>query len=407
MGRRKIPMELIGDRSTRRTTFKKRKMGLFKKAMELSILTGTQVHVIIFHKDSLHEYMSHDPREILKQYCDKAHHPHERYTNEDYNRFDGRGNVLPLEAVQQPEEEEEEEEDSKEWVKKENDKGQQQHQKVKKYPDSSAIRLSPSSISSIENLNHVDRGERAKSQQPSKLKVRKKEKETVRRSTSKSPPSSANHHHHHHHDHEDPRRSPRHPRHYYSYMPPLYYPYNMHPSRSPNSLKHIPTPTTTSPAATDKRNREDKQKSRDLPSPAFPPGGPSPYMAFYPTPGGNSPYMFPPPGEKSPYVPYPYSPYMYSPHHPHMAYRRKREEKDGPLEADENPKSARRRYEGSTFMNSPNMTPLGKSSPITTEHTYNIDELQKDSNGNEKTAQILTDGGTDKGDISLIATPKN
>lgn len=45
MGKKKIEIKYIKDEKKRRTTFKKRQFGLLKKARELSILCGANVHV--------------------------------------------------------------------------------------------------------------------------------------------------------------------------------------------------------------------------------------------------------------------------------------------------------------------------------------------------------------------------
>lgn len=47
-GRRKIEMKLIVDENARTVTFSKRRVGLFKKATELSVLCGAQIALIIF-----------------------------------------------------------------------------------------------------------------------------------------------------------------------------------------------------------------------------------------------------------------------------------------------------------------------------------------------------------------------
>ena len=61
MGRKKIDIEHILDDRIRRVTFKKRRVGLLKKAMQLSKLTGAQVQLRVYnHADkSLIEYFSH------------------------------------------------------------------------------------------------------------------------------------------------------------------------------------------------------------------------------------------------------------------------------------------------------------------------------------------------------------
>ncbi|RSH90748.1 transcription factor of the MADS box [Saitozyma podzolica] len=52
-GRRKIRIEYIGDKSRRHITFSKRKAGIMKKAYELSILTGTQVLLLVVSETGL------------------------------------------------------------------------------------------------------------------------------------------------------------------------------------------------------------------------------------------------------------------------------------------------------------------------------------------------------------------
>ncbi|GLU06228.1 hypothetical protein SLE2022_232760 [Rubroshorea leprosula] len=48
MGRRKLQMKRIEDKSSRQVTFSKRRSGLIKKARELSILCDVDTAVIIF-----------------------------------------------------------------------------------------------------------------------------------------------------------------------------------------------------------------------------------------------------------------------------------------------------------------------------------------------------------------------
>ncbi|KAH7208465.1 uncharacterized protein BKA55DRAFT_529671, partial [Fusarium redolens] len=47
MGRRRIEIKKIIDQRARRATFGKRKSGLFKKAWEFGVLTGSKVFVVI------------------------------------------------------------------------------------------------------------------------------------------------------------------------------------------------------------------------------------------------------------------------------------------------------------------------------------------------------------------------
>jgi hypothetical protein len=89
MGRKKISISPLKDERNRHVTFNKRKAGLIKKAMELSILCNTQIALVMFNSDNqLFEYCSTDPRYILQKYCQVAHLPHDRMTNQDYSRFD-------------------------------------------------------------------------------------------------------------------------------------------------------------------------------------------------------------------------------------------------------------------------------------------------------------------------------
>ena len=84
MGRKKITIKPITDERNRHVTFNKRKSGLIKKAMELSILCNCQISLVIFNAENqLFEYCSTDPRFILQRYCQVAHLPHERLANAD------------------------------------------------------------------------------------------------------------------------------------------------------------------------------------------------------------------------------------------------------------------------------------------------------------------------------------
>jgi hypothetical protein len=61
MGRKKIEIERIEDQRVRRVTFKKRRIGLLKKAIQLSKLTDAKIMLKVYNKedDSLIEYFSH------------------------------------------------------------------------------------------------------------------------------------------------------------------------------------------------------------------------------------------------------------------------------------------------------------------------------------------------------------
>lgn len=83
MGRRKIEIKKIDDERNRSVTFTKRKNGLFKKAMELSLLCDCQIALIVFNSSNkLYQYCSTDMDKVLLQYteCPEAH---ENRTNAD------------------------------------------------------------------------------------------------------------------------------------------------------------------------------------------------------------------------------------------------------------------------------------------------------------------------------------
>jgi len=62
MGRRKIEITDITDERIRRVTFKKRRIGLLKKAIQLSKLTNADVELRVYNSEdqSLIEYFSSD-----------------------------------------------------------------------------------------------------------------------------------------------------------------------------------------------------------------------------------------------------------------------------------------------------------------------------------------------------------
>lgn len=84
MGRKKISVEHIKDERTRAVTFNKRKAGLIKKAMELSILTGCEISLVIFSPNNqLSDYVSNgDMKPHFERFFSVQHLPHERFTNE-------------------------------------------------------------------------------------------------------------------------------------------------------------------------------------------------------------------------------------------------------------------------------------------------------------------------------------
>jgi hypothetical protein len=86
MGRNKIKIERIANERNRQATFTKRKNGLLKKAMELSILCDCEISLLIFNNQSgkLFQYASSDMEKILLRYVDSEESPVQSYTNTDY-----------------------------------------------------------------------------------------------------------------------------------------------------------------------------------------------------------------------------------------------------------------------------------------------------------------------------------
>ncbi|BDA45689.1 probable myocyte-specific enhancer factor 2D at N-terminal half [Coccomyxa sp. Obi] len=84
VGRKKIRIEKIGDERNRQVTFTKRKNGLMKKAMELSVLCGCDIALVIFNSNSkLFQYSSTDMDAILQRYSKLCNQPHEVRNNQD------------------------------------------------------------------------------------------------------------------------------------------------------------------------------------------------------------------------------------------------------------------------------------------------------------------------------------
>jgi hypothetical protein len=84
MGRNKIVIQRISNERNRQATFTKRKNGLIKKAMELSILCDCEIALIIFNSNNkLYQYSSTDMDKILLKYTD-YNEPHSPLSNNDY-----------------------------------------------------------------------------------------------------------------------------------------------------------------------------------------------------------------------------------------------------------------------------------------------------------------------------------
>eukprot|EP00042_Codosiga_hollandica_P031008 m.184472 g.184472 ORF g.184472 m.184472 type:complete len:340 (-) comp53522_c0_seq3:2570-3589(-) len=71
MGRQKISIRRLTNDRIRNITFKKRRNGLIKKAVELSVLCDCEIAVVIFDSQSrLYQYGSHGAAQVLKRYID-------------------------------------------------------------------------------------------------------------------------------------------------------------------------------------------------------------------------------------------------------------------------------------------------------------------------------------------------
>ncbi|KAH8877412.1 Myocyte-specific enhancer factor 2C [Schistosoma japonicum] len=98
MGRKKILIKKIADERNRQVTFTKRKLGLMKKAYELSILCDCEIALIVFtSSQKLFQYASSDMDKILLRYTE-FNEPHESKTNRDIaeliNRKEGKFSYL-------------------------------------------------------------------------------------------------------------------------------------------------------------------------------------------------------------------------------------------------------------------------------------------------------------------------
>uniref|UniRef100_A0A7C8ZVJ8 MADS-box domain-containing protein n=1 Tax=Opuntia streptacantha TaxID=393608 RepID=A0A7C8ZVJ8_OPUST len=86
MGRRKIEMKRIEDKSSRQVTFSKRRSGLVKKAKELSILCDVEVALVVFSsRGRLYEFCSAGSSrlsQLLKHYQDCSASQSSTITNE-------------------------------------------------------------------------------------------------------------------------------------------------------------------------------------------------------------------------------------------------------------------------------------------------------------------------------------
>jgi len=85
MGRKKIKIERIAASKNRQVTFNKRKVGLMKKAMELSILCDCVIGVIILSDGKLYTYSSSHMDEVMALY-QRYDGPYEGLNNNDVSQ---------------------------------------------------------------------------------------------------------------------------------------------------------------------------------------------------------------------------------------------------------------------------------------------------------------------------------
>ena len=92
MGKKKIEVfAKIADKNSRNVTYNKRKKGLIKKAMELSILCEQDVYLAIFDKEknkfvlytSKEDFTTIKIDKLYTKYENEENHEH--YVNEDYD----------------------------------------------------------------------------------------------------------------------------------------------------------------------------------------------------------------------------------------------------------------------------------------------------------------------------------
>ena len=88
MGRKKIEIQLQENSKERRVTFKKRRFGLLKKAMQLSIMSNTVVALSVYNTEdkSFLEYISNETNISDKTNENKKDlHEYVKVSNKNYN----------------------------------------------------------------------------------------------------------------------------------------------------------------------------------------------------------------------------------------------------------------------------------------------------------------------------------
>ncbi|SPQ97153.1 MADS-box domain-containing protein [Plasmodiophora brassicae] len=87
MGRKKIVIHRIDDQKNRAVTFNKRKVGLMKKAIELSVLCDCEVAVIVFHDNHLYQYSSEEPIDATLERYYMFEGPQDTIRNDDLEQL--------------------------------------------------------------------------------------------------------------------------------------------------------------------------------------------------------------------------------------------------------------------------------------------------------------------------------
>lgn len=87
MGRKKISIQPIKDERNRQVTLNKRKLGLMKKAYELSVLCECEIAVVIFDShERNYIFGSHEVGTTLSRYVDFKDDPVESHNNETISK---------------------------------------------------------------------------------------------------------------------------------------------------------------------------------------------------------------------------------------------------------------------------------------------------------------------------------
>ncbi|XP_055962493.1 agamous-like MADS-box protein AGL31 isoform X3 [Mercurialis annua] len=73
MGRKKVVMQRIEDKNSRKVTFSKRRNGLMKKAREISVLCDCEIAVIVFSNSGKHYHFSSTNSRCIEGSNDEKH----------------------------------------------------------------------------------------------------------------------------------------------------------------------------------------------------------------------------------------------------------------------------------------------------------------------------------------------